>query len=186
MGGMLSCVEWLGGGWLGGTPATPPSLRGALATKFSPLLRGVWSPAPLAMTGHTPSHSRDAIAPEGCYRISPSKQRAQGMPVRAAPAVSCANCAKKAAHEHTGQRRASDIPRAMALRLMACSPRSGRARCHRGPRNFRFPELDASIRGKSGPHAFTVRLCRLVRRNIGVHRIPPHVRDDRDTPLVKG
>ena len=43
--------------------------------------------------------------------------------VRAAPAVSCANSANKAAHEHTGQRRTSDIPCAMALRLITCSPR---------------------------------------------------------------
>src|SRR5258707_2779061 len=43
--------------------------------------------------------------------------------MRAAPAISCANCAKKAAHEHTGQRRTSDLPCAMALRLIASSPR---------------------------------------------------------------
>jgi hypothetical protein len=43
--------------------------------------------------------------------------------MRAAPAVSCANSAKKAAHEHTGQRRASDIPCAVALRLITRSPR---------------------------------------------------------------
>src|SRR5207237_666688 len=43
--------------------------------------------------------------------------------VHAAPAVSCANCAKNGAHEHTGQRRQSDIPCAMALRLTSCSPR---------------------------------------------------------------
>ncbi len=30
---------------------------------------------------------------------------------------------RKCAHEHTGQRRTSDIPCAMALRLIACSPR---------------------------------------------------------------
>jgi len=30
---------------------------------------------------------------------------------------------KENAHEHTGQRRASDIPRAMALRLISRSPR---------------------------------------------------------------
>jgi len=39
--------------------------------------------------------------------------------------------AKKCAHEHTGAAEASDIPCAMALRLISCSPRSGRARCHR-------------------------------------------------------
>src|SRR6185437_2250162 len=39
-----------------------------------------------------------------------------------APAVSCAKeCGD--AHEHTGQRRASDIPCAMVLRLMPGSPR---------------------------------------------------------------
>src|SRR6478735_583268 len=30
---------------------------------------------------------------------------------------------KECAHEHTGQRRTSDIPCAMALRLITCSPR---------------------------------------------------------------
>src|ERR1700755_2159696 len=33
--------------------------------------------------------------------------------------------AKKSAHEHTGQRRQSDIPCAMVLRLTSCSPRWG-------------------------------------------------------------
>ena len=32
-------------------------------------------------------------------------------------------CTKRCAHEHTGQRRTSDIPCAMALRLITCSPR---------------------------------------------------------------
>ena len=40
-----------------------------------------------------------------------------------APAVSCAICTRRCAHEHTGQRRQSDIPCAMALRLMPRSPR---------------------------------------------------------------
>jgi hypothetical protein len=79
--------------------------------------------------------------------------------VRAAPAVSCANCANKAAHEHTGQRRHSDIPCAMALRLISCSPQSGRARCHCCSSEALAPlELDASKRG--------VRTTRL-------HRTPP-------------
>src|SRR5665647_602961 len=43
--------------------------------------------------------------------------------MHAAPAVSCAKLCKKCAHEHTGQRRRSDIPCAMALRLIARSPR---------------------------------------------------------------
>ncbi len=43
--------------------------------------------------------------------------------VRAAPAVSCAKSCAIGAHEHTGQRKHSDIPCAMALRLTSCSPR---------------------------------------------------------------
>src|SRR5947208_4720857 len=43
--------------------------------------------------------------------------------VRAAPAVSCARMHIVGAHEHTGQRKHSDIPCAMALRLTSCSPR---------------------------------------------------------------
>src|SRR2546421_13108269 len=43
--------------------------------------------------------------------------------VHAAPAVSCAKNCTVGAHEHTGQRKHSDIPCAMALRLTSCSPR---------------------------------------------------------------
>jgi len=43
--------------------------------------------------------------------------------VRAAPAVSCARCTKRCAHEHTGSAEQSGIPCATVLRLMPCSPR---------------------------------------------------------------
>jgi hypothetical protein len=43
--------------------------------------------------------------------------------VRAAPAVSCARCTRRCAHEHTGSAEASGIPCVTALRLMPCSPR---------------------------------------------------------------
>src|SRR5437879_1178020 len=56
--------------------------------------------------------------------LPPSQKRGRReCRVRAAPAVSCAKVRKKGAHEHTGQRRQSDIPCAMALRLTSCSPR---------------------------------------------------------------
>jgi hypothetical protein len=44
-------------------------------------------------------------------------------------------------------------------------------------------ELDASI-GASEPHDFAVRLSAVRQKRLRVHRIPPHVRDDRETPLV--
>src|SRR5437762_9151677 len=56
--------------------------------------------------------------------LPPSQKRGRReCRVRAAPAVSCAKVRKKGAHQHTGQRRQSDIPCAMALRLTSCSPR---------------------------------------------------------------
>src|SRR3954469_9759463 len=42
--------------------------------------------------------------------------------------------------------------------------------------------LDASVEA-SGPHDFAVRLGAVRQRHLHVHRIPPRVRDDRDTPL---
>jgi hypothetical protein len=45
-------------------------------------------------------------------------------------------------------------------------------------------ELDAGVEA-SGPHDFTVRKASaLVSSAACVHRIPPRVRDDRDTPLM--
>src|SRR5215212_5936533 len=43
-------------------------------------------------------------------------------------------------------------------------------------------KLDASVEA-SGPHDFAVRLGAVRQRHLHVHRIPPRVRDDRDTPL---
>jgi hypothetical protein len=44
-------------------------------------------------------------------------------------------------------------------------------------------KLDASI-GASGPHDFAVRFGTVRQERLRVHRIPLHVRDDRETPLV--
>src|SRR6266481_6294089 len=62
------------------------------------------------------------VSREFCFEHSAlSNQRAQGMPgARCTRGLVC-NVHEKCAHEHTGQRRASDIPCAMALRLIACS-----------------------------------------------------------------
>jgi hypothetical protein len=53
--------------------------------------------------------------------------------------------------------------------------------CHRHQRNC-FHRFDASVEA-SGPHDFAVRFSTIRQRRICVHRIPPRVRDDRDTPL---
>jgi hypothetical protein len=53
--------------------------------------------------------------------------------------------------------------------------------CHRRWWNC-FRQLDAGIEA-SGPHDFAVRLRAVRQQHVRVHRIPPRVRDDRDTPL---
>jgi hypothetical protein len=53
--------------------------------------------------------------------------------------------------------------------------------CHRR-RWSCLHRLDASVEA-SGPHDFAVRISAIRQKRIRVHRIPPRVRDDRDTPL---
>src|ERR1700733_7767031 len=74
------------------------------------------------------------------------------------------------------------IPRAMVLTVsFALSPVTGLV-CHRH-RQSCFCQLDTSV-GASGPHDFAVRFRAVRHQRQSVHRIPPHVRDDRETPLV--
>jgi hypothetical protein len=62
--------------------------------------------------------------PEVCYQLPALLIRGRREDrVLAAPAVSRAICANKTAHEHTGQRKHSGLPCAMALRLTSCSSR---------------------------------------------------------------
>jgi hypothetical protein len=44
-------------------------------------------------------------------------------------------------------------------------------------------DLNASV-GASGPRDFAVRFRAVRHQRQSVHRIPPHVRDDRETPLI--
>jgi hypothetical protein len=72
----------------------------------------------------------------------------------------------------------------MVLRLISCSPRRP-ALLPPSPAKLASRELDTSV-GVSGPHAFAVRLSAVRQERIRVHRIPPYVRDDRETPLCVG
>ncbi len=83
------------------------------------------------------------------------------------------NVHRKCAHEHTGQRRTSDIPCAMALRLITRSPRRAMHCCHRQRQH----------RGVR-----TTRLCRTLSRR-SLSALPastatrPTFVNDHDTPL---
>jgi hypothetical protein len=160
--GTLSCVEWLGWGLFG---------------------RFGWGGA-LSISKHAFTISRLDL-PEACYRISlPSSQTAQGMPgARCTRGLACKNV-QKGAHEHTGSAEASDIPCAMALRLISCSPRrtglvvtvvSGIASANLTPASGRQD------------HTTSPSASRAVRqKRIRGHCIPSRACDDRETPLVSG
>ena len=89
----------------------------------------------------------------------------------------------KKAHEvvTTGSPEQPGIPRAMVLTVsFVISPVIGLF-CHRRWQ-VTTSQLDASVEA-SGPHDFAVRISNVRQRCLRVHRIPPRVRDDRDTPL---
>jgi hypothetical protein len=104
-----------------------------------------------------------------------------GRSVRPQPCVRNKKAHKRSHHGHAGT---PGIPRAMVLTAYsALSPVTGLV-CHRRLRKG-SRKLDASV-GASGPHDFAVRIRRASSlRTISVHRIPPHVRDDRETPLER-
>ena len=85
-----------------------------------------------AMTTDTPSRSRGSICPRLAIEFPyPPNQRAQGMPgARCTRGLVCNSVERRRTRAYRAAE-ASDIPCAMALRLISCSPRSGRARCHR-------------------------------------------------------
>ena len=93
----------------------------------------------ISNSGYTSAFSRRE-APEVCVSLS-LKRGSRECRMRAAPAVSRAKGRTKIAHEHTGQRRQSDIPCAMALRLISRSPRSIGLSCLR-----RLPETGTLAR----------------------------------------
>ena len=104
-----------------------------------------------------PLHSRGTISPGLCNLVVPLLKRGRReCRVRAAPAVSCAKKCAIGAHEHTGERKHSDIPCATALRLTSCSPRWSGLVVTVTPEKRASHGLSASI-AAPGPHDFAVR-----------------------------
>ena len=129
-----------------------------------------------------------AISPQVCARLilnfPPSEdQRAQGMPgARCARSLACKNESSTHAshHGHTGNTRHS--PR-NGLRLISRSPR--------GPGSFApvvsqglTPQTLTPASGCQDHTTLPSASSALVSHAISVHRNPPHVRDDRETPLL--
>ena len=150
------------------------------------------------------------IAPESC-KGSPSKMEGAGNAGCALHPRSRVQDAQKKTHTSIQvQRRQSGIPCAMALRLMPCSPRrrirlvtvAAGLMAASDPVGSIAPPTAWHQQRVSGPRGFAVRtnVVRLARREpltsltspcdhparrrCRVHRIPPRVRDDRETPLL--
>ena len=104
------------------------------------------------------------------------------------PGARCARsrawCVVSTRVSHHGHAGTPGIPRAMVLTVsFVLSPVIGLS-CHRRRCDTKYHHrLDASVEA-SGPHDFAVRLSAIRQKRIRVHRIPPRVRDDRDTPLM--
>src|ERR1700689_5427777 len=89
-----------------------------------------------AMTGRYHSAISRRIAPELCMN-DPPQEGSRECRVRAAPAVSCAKCAKENAHEHTGS--------AESIRHSPRNGFNGFLRALPGDRAFLPPSLVKSL-----------------------------------------
>ncbi len=143
-------------------------------------------------------------------KFAPRSQRAQGRPgARCTRGLACIK-GVEGAHEHTGSAETLRPSPRNGSTDYTCSPRRSGFVCHRRPANMACPrpvgpaspprDLTPTQR-LSGPHDFSVRNnivrrlavrsltelippCNHLRaRRCRVHRIPPRVSDDPDTPL---
>ena len=148
--------------------------------------------ASLAMTWRVSVFPRRET-PESCKFIRPRKSEGAGNAGCTLHPRSRVQKMHKEAHTSIQvQRRQSDIPCAMVLTVSFVLSSVTGLCCHRRSREaLASHELDTSV-GVSGPHDFAVRnnIVRphalSARRYHRVHRIPPHVRDDREPPLSSG
>ena len=96
---------------------------------FAALAMTWWELRFMSNSKYTSAFSRHDL-PELCLSSSSLKRGSRECRMRAAPAVSCAKCTSKKAHEHTGQRRTSDIPCAIGRTTRMsekCQERKSRA-----------------------------------------------------------
>ena len=144
-------------------------------------------------------------------RSVPRERGSRECRVHAAPAVSCAKCTKESAHEHTGSAETLRHSLRNGFTAYAVISPETNSSCLRRCRLDGYPiRLDRDRHRQLGtsngcrdhtvlPYASAPFVCApvdrsretrpaitspLARRRCRVHRIPPYVRDDRDTPLA--
>jgi hypothetical protein len=157
------------------------------------------------------SRSRGAKRPKFCTNVVPRKRGSRERRMHAAPAVSCANCTKENAHEHTGSAEALRHSLRNGFTAYIVLSSATNSSCHRrcrldgtsDPVGSNSPPTAWHQQRVSGPHGFAVRIsavrlragCSLTgdppcdataRRRCRVHRILSHVRDDARPPLLPG
>src|SRR5882757_3987229 len=101
--------------------------------------------------------------------------------MRAAPAISCATCTESARMSIRGSGGNPTFPAQWLLRLIACSPRRTALLPPSLPRGLTLKSSTPAPRRQdhtSLPYAFAP----FVIGTTSVHRNPPHVRGDHDTP----
>ena len=159
----------------------PPRHREARSDAAIHLCRyaGIHGIAPLrcAMTDDDTEYAlafSRRIAPEFCRKFfALSIQRAQGMPdARCTRGLVCELCIESCTRAYRAAE-ASDIPCAMALRLMTCSPRWAVLVVSVARGSLASRQLDASIRGVRTTRLLPYAFAALVRQQ---HRRPPHPR----------
>ena len=105
--------------------------------------------------------------------------RERGMPgARCTRSRACSVVSTRVSHH--GRTGTPGIPAQWFTAYFVLSPVIGLF-CHRHQWRLRH-SLDTSVEA-SGPHDFAVRLSAVRQKRIRVHRIPPRVRDDRESPL---
>ena len=123
----------------------------------------------------------------GLHEFCPSRsKRAQGRPgARCTRGLVCKLCIRKRTRAYRFSGNTPAFPAQWFYGLFRALP-GDRALLSPSPREaLASHELDTSV-GVSGPHDFAVRYRRSSFAAIRVHRIPPHVRDDREPPLSSG
>ena len=139
---------------------------------------------------HTPPHSRDAIRPSLCKFVRTLQIRGRREDrVHAAPAVSCANCTKKRTRAYRFSGGIPAFPAQWFYGLLRALPGD---RAFLPPSSLRSVCFSKNLTPASGrqnhttsPYANAPFVCALARaQHLRVHRIPPYVRDDHDTPLL--
>ena len=112
--------------------------------------------------------------------------RAQGMPGARCTRGLMRSVHRKCAHEHTGQRRTSDIPCAMALRLITSSPRRTALLPPLRPEKLLPPGALTPAPRRQDHTPLPYALMPFAIGTASVHRDPPHDRGDHDAPLLPG